>query len=184
MTDNTKVQVPVDATRKMETTIPVLKKGAQDTKVLRIDLRKFQILNPTSHTFINTLLQLSNQILGLKQQYQQHIAAIDDISLTIKELKGGKIRDIYKTKGGMFMVKERAGKDLISNLQKRRQQIINANNITVGQIEKNHTLYLEYCQKIAVMMAPHLEDKSKAQKILDAEKEMNREINDLLTMKD
>jgi len=112
-----RVAVPVDTGKNITKDIIPPRKGAKDTKLLRVDLTKYEILNTQQHTFINTFLQLSNQILGLRQQYQQHIAAIDDITETIKELKMRKIRDIYVTKGGMFLVKKPVDKSLISNFR-------------------------------------------------------------------
>ena len=80
------VMVTVDAPRDIEKAIGI-KKGDMDTTFLEIDLKDYDVLRPDEHTFINTLLQLSNQIIQLRQQYQQHVAAIKDITQTIKDLK-------------------------------------------------------------------------------------------------
>ncbi len=173
---SSEVQVPVDAHKTLvEEIVQEPKKGALDTKLQRLVLDDYKILDATQHTFINSFLQLSNQVLGLKQQYQKHIAAIDDISNTIKQLKSGEIREIYQTKGGMFLVKEKVTKDFIHVLQKRREEIINANNMTVGQLEKNYELFKEYSKKVALMTAKYLENKDQSEKILETAKEIDKE---------
>jgi len=177
----TKVAVPIDATKDMAKEIlQEPKKGRVDTKLQKVNIDEFNILTAQQHTFINSFLQISNQVLGLKQQYQKHLVAIDDITKTIHDLKSGVIREIYESKGGLFLIKKRVDKDFIHVLQKRREEIINANNMTVGQLEKNYELFKEYSKKVALMTARYLENKSEASKILEMEAEINKEAASLL----
>jgi hypothetical protein len=174
--------VPVDMPRRGDGIVQLKedKNGWKDTTFLKINLDDYPALQPQQHSFINTMLQMSNQILGLRQQYQQHLAAYEDITQTIKDMKAGKIREVYETKGGLFLIKKKVDKKYIGNLIKRRQEILNANNMSVGQLQKNYEVFASYRHKVAIAMGQYLDDKDKMKEVLELEKEIDNEARNLL----